>query len=141
MKVTTTSSAAASGGASGPKAAAGGFRVDLGGAEPAARPATGGVAGAGGVSGVSALLALQGLGGLTGQARERALRKGRRLLDALDRLQLSLLGDGPTRGHLDLLNRALQDQRDPSGDAELDATLNWAEVRVAVEAAKLSRAA
>jgi hypothetical protein len=69
------------------------------------------------------------------------LRKGRRLLDALDRLQLSLLGDGPTRGHLDLLNRALQDPREPTGDVELDETLNWAEVRVAVEAAKLTRAA
>ena len=141
MKVTSTSSVSASSGSSGTKAAAEGFRLDMDGAGPAARPAVGGLAGAGGVSGVSTLLALQGLGGLAGQARERALRKGRRLLDALDRLQLSMLADGPTRGHLDLLNRALQEQRDPSGDVELDETLNWAEVRVAVEAAKLSRAA
>lgn len=84
-------------------------------------------------------MALQGVGGP--EARSRALRKGRRLLDALDRLQLALLGDGPTLGHLGLLNRAIAEHRDPSGDAELDETLNWAEVRAAVEAAKLERAA
>ena len=51
-----------------------------------------------------------------------------------------MLGDGPTGRHLNLLNNALADQRDPSGDFGLDDTLNWAEVRVAVEAAKLERA-
>jgi uncharacterized SAM-dependent methyltransferase len=47
-------------------------------------------------------MALQGIGGP--EARARALRKGRRLLDALDRLQLAMLGDGPTGRHLNLLN-------------------------------------
>lgn len=138
MKVTSTSSSSTASGASGTKAAADGFRVDLGGGEGVSRPAVNGVGAAAGVGGVGALLALQGF---SGAARDRALRKGRRMLDALDRLQLALLGDGPTPQLLDLLNRALEEQRDPSGDAALDDTLNWAEIRVAVEAAKLSRAA
>jgi hypothetical protein len=138
MKVSSTSSSSAASGSSGPKNTGEGFRLDLGGADTVSRPTLSGVSAASGVSGVSTLLALQGL---PGHARDRALRKGRRLLDALDRLQLALLGDGPTRGHLDLLSRALSEQRDPSGDAELDETLNWAEVRAAVEAAKLARAA
>jgi hypothetical protein len=53
--------------------------------------------GAGSIGGVSALMALRGVGGA--EARSRALRKGRRLLDALDRLQVALLSEGPTRAH------------------------------------------
>jgi hypothetical protein len=84
-------------------------------------------------------MALQGVGGP--EARARALRKGRRMLDALDRLQVALLGEGPTRRHLALLQGALSEQRDATGDFSLDDTLNWAELRVAVEAAKLERLA
>ena len=61
--------------------------------------------------------------------------------DALDRLQLAMLGEGPSKGHLALLKGALSEQRDATGDIGLDDTLNWAEVRVAVEAAKLEREA
>lgn len=138
MKVSSTSSTSAAGSGSAPKAAAEGFGelLNLGGATP--RAAASAVSGAAGVTGVSALLALQGIGGP--EARARALRKGRRLLDALDRLQLALLGDGPGHRHLALLNNALADQREASGDAGLDETLAWAEVRAAVEAAKLERA-
>jgi hypothetical protein len=138
MKVSSTSSTSATSASSGAKPAAEGFGdlLNVGGASPKA--ATAAVSGAAGVSGISALLALQGIGGP--EARARALRKGRRLLDALDRLQLALLGDGPTKRHLMLLQNALADQRDPSGDLGLDDTLNWAEVRAAVEAAKLERA-
>jgi hypothetical protein len=139
MKVSSTSSASGAGKSGGAKAAADGFRLDMGAEGVAAKASVSGVGGAAGVSGVSALMALQGVGGP--EARAKALRKGRRLLDALDRLQLALLGDGPTRGNLGLLQQAIAEQRDPSGDAELDATLNWAEVRAAVEAAKLERQA
>ncbi len=138
MKVTSTSSASGAGKSGGAKAAADGFRIDIGPESVAARTSVSGLSGAAGVSGVSALMALQGVGGP--EARARALRKGRRILDALDRLQLALLGEGPTQGHLGLLNRAIADNRDPSGDPDLDETLNWAEVRAAVEAAKLERA-
>lgn len=139
MKVSSTSSAASAASASGSKPAAEGFGELLNVSGAAPRAATSGVSGAAGVSTISALLALQGVGGP--EARARALRKGRRLLDALDRLQLAMLGDGPTKRHLNLLNNALAEQRDPSGDFGLDDTLNWAEVRAAVEAAKLERAA
>lgn len=138
MKVNSTSSTSASAPSSGAKPAAEGFGELLGAGAATPRAATSAVSGAAGVSSVSVLMALQGIGGP--EARARALRKGRRLLDALDRLQVAMLGDGPTRRHLNLLQNALSEQRDPSGDFGLDETLNWAEVRAAVEAAKLERA-
>jgi hypothetical protein len=140
MKVTPASSAPSAAGAGSAKATGDGFRLFLaeGGAASRLSSVTA-AGGANGVSGVSALLALQGVGGP--EARDRALRKGRRILDALDRLQLAVLGDGPTKRHLTLLQGALSEQRDASGDSGLDETLNWAEVRAAVEAAKLERAA
>lgn len=139
MKVSTTSSTSATGAASnGAKPAAEGFSQLLGaGAASALAPASA-VSGSAPVSGISALLALQGIGGP--EARARALRKGRRLLDALDRLQAAMLGEGPTKRHLALLTGALAEQREASGDLGLDETLNWAEVRAAVEAAKLEKA-
>lgn len=138
MKVSSTSSTSASASSGGAKPAAEGFRLLLPEGGVAARAPAAGVSGASGVSGVSALLALQGVGGP--EARARALRKGRRILDALDRLQLAMLGDGPTKRHLALLNGALAEQREDSGDFGLDDTLNWAEVRAAVEVAKLEKA-
>ena len=139
MKVSSTSSASSAASSSGSKPAAEGFGELLNVSGAAPRAAASAVSGAAGISSISTLMALQGVGGP--EARARALRKGRRLLDALDRLQLAMLGDGPTKRHLNLLNNALADQRDPSGDFGLDETLNWAEVRAAVEAAKLERAA
>jgi hypothetical protein len=139
MKVSSTSSTGSAGASGGSKPAAEGFRLIMPDGGVAARAPVAGAGAAAGVSGVSALFALQGVGGP--EARARALRKGRRILDALDRLQLAVLGDGPTRGHLRLLNNALSEQREMTGDQGLDETLNWAEVRAAVEAAKLERAA
>ena len=139
MKVSSTSSTGSSSASGSAKPAAEGFRLLIPDGGVAARAPVAGAVAASGVSGVSALLALQGVGGP--EARARALRKGRRILDALDRLQLAVLGDGPTRGHLRLLNNALSEQREMTGDQGLDETLNWAEVRAAVEAAKLERAA
>ena len=138
MKVSATSAPSTAAGSAGAKPAADGFRLFLPDGGVAPRAALAGVAGASGVTGVSTLLALQGVGGP--EARAKALRKGRRLLDALDRLQLAMLGEGPTSRHLHLLNGALAEQREASGDFQLDETLNWAEVRVAVEAAKLEKA-
>jgi hypothetical protein len=138
MKVSSTSSTSATSSSGGAKPAAEGFGdlLNIGAAAPKA--AASAVSGAAGVSGISALLALQGIGGP--EARARALRKGRRILDALDRLQLAMLGEGPSKRHLALLQGALAEQREASGDLALDETLNWAEVRAAVEAAKLERA-
>lgn len=137
MKVSSTSSTSASAGSSGAKPAAEGFSKLLSVDGVAARAPAAGVSAAAGVSGISTLLALQGIGGP--EARARALRKGRRLLDALDRLQLAMLGEGPSQRHLALLKGALSEQREASGDLGLDDTLNWAEVRAAVEVAKLER--
>jgi len=139
MKVSSTSSTGSAAGSGGAKPAAEGFRLIMPDGGVAARASVAGAGAASGVNGVSALFALQGVGGP--EARQRALRKGRRILDALDRLQLAVLGDGPTKGHLRLLNSALSEQREMTGDQGLDETLNWAEVRAAVEAAKLERAA
>lgn len=137
MKVDPKSGVSSSPGASSAKQTGEGFRLLLpeGGAAQPARVAN--VAGAAPVSNVDALLALQGL--VSPEARQRALRKGRRLLDALDRLQLALLGAGPTTANLAQLKGAAAEQREPSGDPGLDSVLSWAEVRVAVEAAKLER--
>lgn len=136
MKVDPKSSVSTTGGSGGPRPAADGFRLLMSGEASAARaPASLGAMG--GITGVNALLALQGEP--SPEARARALRKGRRLLDALDRLQLALLGDGPRAANLALLQGALAERRDPSGDPGLDEAVGWAEVRVAVEAAKLSR--
>ena len=138
MKVSATSAPSTAAGSGAARPAADGFRLLLSEGGMAPRTAAAGVTGASGVAGVSTLLALQGVGGP--EARAKALRKGRRLLDALDRLQLAMLGEGPTSRHLHLLNGALAEQREASGDFQLDETLNWAEIRVAVEAAKLEKA-
>jgi hypothetical protein len=137
MKVVPTVQPQANQGAPTPRSAAEGFRIDFSSTSSVARPAASGVAAAAAVSDIGALMALQGVGGA--DAKARALRKGRRLLDALDRLQLALLEDGPRVGHLQLLRKALAEQRERTDDPDLDSTLDWAEVRAAVEAAKLER--
>lgn len=140
MKVSGPSGVASSIGGSAKAAAASGFRIDMpAAAESASRPA--GVTGAVGIGGIEALLALQGEGASPLDRRRRAVRKGRSLLEALDRLQSALLGAGPTQSHLVRLQAALAEQREASDDPSLDDILEGAEVRAAVEAAKLERAA
>jgi hypothetical protein len=139
MKVTPPISQPVAGGQSAARPAASGFSQMLETSGAAARPAVSGPAPASALAGISSLLTLQGLA--DPEARSRALRKGRRMLDALDRLQVSMLGEGPTRSDLARLEGAMQETRLPSGDGELDETLNWAEIRVAVEAEKLKRSA
>ena len=68
----------------------------------AATPATGGVASLGAVD---SIMALQGVDAF-GERRQRALRKGRRMLDALDRLQIAVLDQNSSSAHLGLLQRA-----------------------------------
>ena len=104
-------------------------------APAAATAATGGVASLGAVDAVMALQSVDSVG----ERRARALRKGRRLLDALDRLTLSMLDDNTSTAHMSMLKRAIGEQRDESGDAGLDSALSHIEVRAAVEIAKLER--
>ncbi len=96
------------------------------------------VGSASGVGAVDAVMALQGADAV-GTRRERALRKGRRMLDALDRLQISVLDGQVTEGHLGLLKRALKENREDTGEEGLDEALGHIEVRTAVEIAKLER--
>ena len=94
---------------------------------------------AAGVMGVGALLALQDIGGPL-ERRRRAVRRAGRILDVLDALRLGLL-DGELRtDDLDLLRRAVRDQREGTDDPGLEAVLDDIELRAAVEVAKLERA-
>ena len=93
----------------------------------------------GAVMGVEALLALQDIGGPL-ERKRRAVRRAGRILDVLDALRLGLL-DGELRtGDLDLLRRAVRDQREGTDDPGLEAVLDDIELRAAVEVAKLERA-
>ncbi len=139
MKVTPPISPTSASGPAAVRPAAQGFGQLLETGGPAARASVGGPAASAHISSIGSLLALQGL--TDPEARSRALRKGRRMLDALDRLQVSMLGEGPTRSDLARLQSAMEETRLPSGDDELDDTLNWAEIRVAVETEKLKRSA
>ncbi|MBB34583.1 MAG: flagellar assembly regulator FliX [Hirschia sp.] len=103
-----------------------------------ATPVMSRASGAATLGAVDAVMALQGVNSL-GERRARSLRKGRRILDALDRLSLSMLDGNTSSGHLTLLKRAINETRDESGDAGLDDALSHIEVRAAVEIAKLER--
>lgn len=139
MKVTPSISPNSASGPSAARPAAQGFGQLLETAGPAARAPVSGAAASASIASIGSILALQGL--VDPETRARALRKGRRMLDALDRLQVSMLGEGPTRSDLARLQTAMEETRLPSGDDQLDDTLNWAEIRVAVEAEKLKRSA
>lgn len=83
---------------------------------------------------LDAVLALQG--GAEPDRRHRQARRGRRLLDALDRLTRALLeGIAPAglRSELD----SLKGQSQPTGDTGLDDILREIDTRAAVELAKL----
>jgi hypothetical protein len=87
---------------------------------------------------LDAVLALQG--GLAPDARSRQARRGRRLLDALDRVRAALLnGVAPAALREEL--RALGRQAETTGDDGLDALMREIDTRAAVELAKLDRAA
>ena len=89
------------------------------------------------VGGIDALLALQGQDDLT-ERRQRAVKRGRNALDALDELKVELLGGGLGPSTLARLKSVSPDLLDVTGDARLDAVLGEIELRVAVEIAKLT---
>jgi len=87
------------------------------------------------VAGIDALIALQGVEDPT-ERRKRAVKHGRRALDALDDLKLGLLAgtlDGSTMLRLKSLSA---DLHNASGDDRLDSVLAEIDLRVAVELAK-----
>ena len=99
-------------------------------------------AGTGGLRAVStldALIALQGVGDAT-ERRKRAVAKGRRALDVLDKLKLSLLDGSVDRSTLARLQVAADGLTEESGDPGLDQVLGEIDLRVAVELAKAGMA-
>jgi hypothetical protein len=87
------------------------------------------------VAGIDALIALQGVEDPL-ERRRRAVKHGRRALDALDALKLGLLSGTLEPAALLRLQAVAADLRDGSGDEKLDQVLAEIELRVAVELAK-----
>jgi hypothetical protein len=92
------------------------------------------------VGGIDALIALQGIEDPT-ERRRRAVKHGRRALDALDELKLGLLTGSLDQGTMLRLRSVAADLRDGSGDDGLDHVLAEISLRVEVELAKAGMAA
>jgi len=87
------------------------------------------------ISTVDALIALQGVEDPR-ERKKRVVAKGRKALDVLDTLKLSLLDgsvDGSTLARLKVAAEGLDEQ---TGDPGLDTVLSEIDLRVAVELAK-----
>jgi hypothetical protein len=87
------------------------------------------------LGGIDALIALQGIEE-PAERRRRAVKHGRRALDALDELKLGLLAGTLDQGTLLRLKSVAADLKDGSGDDKLDTVLAEINLRVAVELAK-----
>jgi len=87
------------------------------------------------IGGIDALIALQGVEDPV-ERRRRAVKHGRRALDALDELKLGLLSGTLEPAALLRLKTVAADLKDGSGDERLDQVLAEIELRVAVELAK-----
>lgn len=87
------------------------------------------------LGGIDALIALQGIEE-PAERRRRAVKHGRRALDALDELKLGLLAGTLDQGTLLRLKAVAADLKDGSGDDRLDAVLAEIDLRVEVELAK-----
>ena len=137
MKVNGTSGAGSASGPAKPRATAGGssFRVPT--AEAAPAPAQlARAAGLSGVMNVDAILALQEMGGPL-EGRRRAVRRAGRLLDVLEEVKMDLLSGEMSDSKLELLRRAIRDEREGTDDVRLESVLDEIETRAAVELAKL----
>ena len=114
-------------------AAAPGFRAPDEPAAASVRPAVATQA----TAGLDAILALQGDAAPPGR-RGRQMQRGRRTIDALERLQRAgVLGAGGGDAQAALLG--VGEELEPTGDPGLDDVLREIEVRRAVELAKLER--
>jgi hypothetical protein len=87
------------------------------------------------VGGIDALIALQGVEDRE-ERRRRAVKHGRRALDALDELKLGLLVGSLDQATMLRLKAVTADLKDSSGDDKLDRVLAEIDLRVAVELAK-----
>ncbi|MGD0023396.1 MAG: flagellar assembly protein FliX [Xanthobacteraceae bacterium] len=87
------------------------------------------------LGGIDALIALQGIENPV-ERRRRAVKHGRRALDALDELKLGLLAGTLDEGTMLRLKSVAADLKDGSGDEKLDSVLAEIDLRVEVELAK-----
>jgi hypothetical protein len=87
------------------------------------------------LGGIDALIALQGIEDPV-ERRRRAVKHGRRALDALDELKLGLLSGTLEPATLLRLKAIAGDLKEGSGDEKLDQVLGEIDLRVAVELAK-----
>src|SRR5258708_7855066 len=87
------------------------------------------------VGGIGALIALQGVDDPL-ERRNRAVKRGRLALDALDELKIGLLGGAFSSATLTKLQSAAAHLKLGSGNAALDTVLAEIELRVEVETAK-----
>ena len=87
------------------------------------------------LGGIDALIALQGIEDPV-ERRGRAVKHGRRALDALDELKLGLLSGSLDQATLLRLKSVAADLQGSSGDERLDQVLGEIDLRVAVELAK-----
>jgi Class II flagellar assembly regulator len=87
------------------------------------------------LGGIDALIALQGVEDPV-ERRRRAVKHGRRALDALDELKLGLLGGTLDQATMLRLKSVSGDLQDGSGDDRIDQVLAEIDLRVAVELAK-----
>jgi hypothetical protein len=113
----------------------GGFSIDESDAPKSAAPA----AALRTIGGIDALLALQGQDD-PAERRQRAVKRGRVALDALDDLKAEVLSGALGSSTLQKLKSATAELRDASGDPGLDGVLAEIELRVEVEIAKMSPA-
>src|SRR5580704_11890909 len=91
------------------------------------------------LGGIDALIALQGVEDPV-ERRRRAVKHGRRALDALDELKLGLLAGTLDQATMLRLKSVAADLHDASGDGRLDQVLAEIDLRVAVELAKAGMA-
>jgi hypothetical protein len=87
------------------------------------------------LGGIDALIALQGVEDPV-ERRRRAVKHGRRALDALDELKLGLLAGTLDQATMFRLKSVAADLHDGSGDGRIDQVLAEIDLRVAVELAK-----
>ena len=92
-----------------------------------------------GPNAVSALFQLQVEENSPRETRKRAVRRGVKLLDQLDRLKADFLVGADQNADWDALFTAFQHPRDPNMPAEVASLLDEVDVRVAVELAKRGR--
>jgi hypothetical protein len=126
-----TAISSASGPAAARQASSGTFTVSDAGAPQAQTPA----AALRTLGGIDALIALQGIEDPV-ERRSRAVKHGRRALDALDELKLGILSGTLDQATLLRLKSASADLKNGSGDERLDGVLSEIDLRVAVELAK-----